>query len=178
MDFLVHEPHLETRAVSCYRVGPVIHGSKHTSGQELEAPHSLPRILSQKSFKTTSFSTEWIFPKAAHPLASSGMLVMRFKQTGIKDSCDHWEFSEYLQVKQSLYLLLMENQESNSTKRSNQPLWSILEGSSKTIDQNSWGFPAREVFWQELFFWGGSSRESYFVLFYRPYFVSLASCLK
>lgn len=57
---------------------------------------------------------------------SQPLLVVHFKQTSRKDGYSPWESSEYyLQVKQCLFLLLMENQEANPTKRSYQPSWVI-----------------------------------------------------
>lgn len=55
---------------------------------------------------------------------------MRLKPTGGKGGCSLRESGDHdSQVKQCLFLLLMENQESNPTKKSDQPGWVILGGS-------------------------------------------------
>lgn len=84
---------------------------------------------------------------------------MHCKQTSRKDGCSSWESSEYyLQGKQCLCLSLMENQESDPTKRSNQPSWVILEGSGHLAKTAEYFLPERHFGSSLLAFQGRDSR--------------------
>lgn len=103
---------------------------------------------------------------------------MHCKQTSRKEGCSPWESSEYyLQGKQCLCLSLMENQESDPTKRSHQPSWVILEGSSHLAKTAEYFLPERHFGRSSLAFQGRDSRRVLRTWFSFPDHIPLSSQL-
>lgn len=70
---------------------------------------------------------------------------MHCKLTSTKNGCSPWESNKcYLQSKQCLCLLLLENQEPDPTK-SNQPSWVILEGPGHLAETAEYFLPERHL---------------------------------